>query len=312
LSNNLKIGVAIVQWNHSKLTLKLIEQLVELDKAIKIVITDNGSQDEELSFLKKGLNQIKQHHMNKTIGVTILENRYNSGFSAGINLSIAKLLDTDCEWIWLLNNDIEVSDLDIDSLKNQLLALSPSIVGMPMLEQGGKAFSGSYRFNRWSSKFHEIDTIINATNIKQRDRYVSGANMLVHHSIFKEVGLLNQRTFLYFEELDFTKRASSLGYEQVLLEQNAVSHIGAASSKESSFERKRMYHETWSTLDYYFRHEKLLFLPCLFGRTFARQLTLLLSGRKHLIRSVSQATWDFLLGKNMDRKDPEVVGENTF
>jgi len=312
LSNDSKIGVPIEQWNHSKLTLKLIEQLIQFKPALEIVITDNGSQPVELALLKKGINQIKQQQVPETLGVTILENRYNSGFSVGTNLSISKLLETNCEWIWLLNNDIDTKGFDFNVLKNKLSKLPPSIIGMSMSEGGGELFSGSYRFDRWWSTFSEIDNISSAKKIKQKHRYISGANMIVHRSIFQKVGLLNSRTFLYFEELDFTRRAKSFGYEQVLIDSVYVNHLGSASSNENSFSKKRMYHQTWSTLDYYFTHEKILFLPCLVIRTCARQITLLLSGRKHLIGAVFSATFDFLLGKNLDRQTPDIISEHKY
>lgn len=311
MNSDIRIGIAIVQWNHSKLTINLIEQLIGFKQKLEIVITDNGSQIMELELLKNKLDQLNQQAGN-TLGVSVIENRYNSGFSVGTNLSVSKLLSKGCEWIWLLNNDVDVSGLKFNTLKDELSKLQPSIVGTRMREGDGRIFSGSYRFNRWLSTFSEIDSALNAREIKQRDRYISGANMIVHHSIFQKIGMLNDRTFLYFEELDFIRRANSSGYEQVLLDQVHVNHLGSASSKEDSFAQKRMYHQTWSTLDYYYRHEKLLFLPCLIFRTLARQITLMMSGRMNLVKAVFRATFEFLLGMNVDKQRPDVLGEHRY
>ena len=47
--------------------------------------------------------------------------------------------------------------------------------------------------------------------------YVSGCAFLIKKELVEKIGLLDKRFFLYFEEIDWTLRASKLGYQSVFV-----------------------------------------------------------------------------------------------
>ena len=123
--------------------------------------------------------------------------------------------------------------------------------------------------------------------------------------MFKDVGGLNEQYFLYFEELDFALRAQKQGYVQQCMDELVVKHQGGGSS--SCVRDRTMYHETWSTLNFYASHKRFLFPWILVVRTSLRVLTLLMSRRWVLVPTVLRSTWDFLCGKNREWRPVEII-----
>src|SRR5439155_15115092 len=59
--------------------------------------------------------------------------------------------------------------------------------------------------------------------------YVSGCAMLLRASAVEKIGLLDERFFLYEEEVDYCLRARDLGYEVMLVPVRGVSHKGSGT-----------------------------------------------------------------------------------
>jgi GT2 family glycosyltransferase len=55
--------------------------------------------------------------------------------------------------------------------------------------------------------------------------------MMMRRSVFEELGGFDEDFFLYFEEVDFSKRVQNAGYEVQFVAQSVVKHVGAASTK---------------------------------------------------------------------------------
>lgn len=301
-----RIGVAIVQWNNAAHTIQLLTTLMHSTAISSIVVCDNNSAEGEFQKLFSEAAKLSNTRCN----ITLIRNKHNSGFARGISVSIEALLDQSVDWIWLLNNDVTIAEDELRTIAREIGSAKPNIYSTPMIENDGEPFFGCFSFNRWTSRFTPIKSNHDAEEIEQKYRYVSGANMLVHKNVFQATGLFNQQTFLYFEELDFVRRALKNGFKQKCLSKGLVRHIGAGSFNNGDFDKMRLYHETWSTLFFYKNHEPMLYAYCLVFRTFTRILTLGISGRSKLVPSVVIATSDFLKGHNRDSKSPSITSKH--
>jgi len=308
-----KLGIAITQWGHADLTIELLKQIMSQGGVEYIVICDNGSEKAQVDLLTNYLRSTEGETTSECkCNLTLLENSANSGFSNGMNTAICEILKTDSDWVWLLNNDVSLSNTSISELRSSMTNLQPAIYSTKMLEGQIGEFTGNFSYNKYTTRFNPIRNELQLNTIPQNSRYVSGANMLVHCDVFKAIGLLNNRTFLYFEELDFIYRARKAGYQQGHIGGPIVEHRGAGSSEGAEMKTVRMYHETWSTLDFYKHHHKAL-LPFVFTlRTLARCLTLIASGRKNQVKSVFYSTYDFLNGRNPYLVAPDIKKVSLF
>lgn len=309
-----KIGIAIVQWNHSNLTLSLLDSLLNHDSLYRIAICDNGSSQEHICAIS---NSLEKHYKSAkksstSWNVKLICNRNNSGYARAMNQSIQCLLDAGCEWIWLLNNDVSIDSKTLIELPKSLSEKKEGLYGMTIEEQKAGKIIGGYIFNFWTTQYRQIKTNEEFYKTKQQNKYISGASLIIHRKVITETGLLNEKSFLYFEELDYTFRARSFGYQQFCLDNLTVKHIGSASSSSPKHKKIRMYHETWSMLCFYAKHKKWLFAWIFLVRNTTRIASLLVSNRFDLISTVIKACTDFLLKKNPDLMDVEIFKLKTF
>lgn len=314
MSGSPKIGVAILQWGRPELTANLLDNLiVESEYVRTIVVCDNGSLDadyaELINYFEVGFE--KREDQSAT-SVTVLRNQNNSGFAAGMNLAIETLLSGDVDWVWVLNNDISFSLGTVQQLTAELNDATPAVYGCRMREAEAPEFTGFLRFNFFTTRHHPIKSVQQLTSVSPESIYVCGANMIIHRQVFESVGLLNQRSFLYFEELDFVYRARAKRFEQALLKGPVVHHIGAASSNSSAMSGRRIYHETWSMLDFYWHHKVGLYFWLLLVRMPIRLITLLVSRRGALVPYLIRGVVDFLRRRNGDLKAAKVVESTSY
>lgn len=190
----------------------------------------------------------------------------NGGFAAGNNIGIRySLLYKDVEYIWLLNNDTVVAHDALSHLvqKNIEHKKSKSKIGLigskllyyhnPELIQ---AVGGSYNqvlgtVRQYGSKFsHDI----NPDEIEYSEiDFVVGASMFLPVDFVKEVGLMNEDYFLYFEELDWVQRGKALGWKLDFCYSSCVYHKEGASTGSTSKNGKSY------IADYYDLRNRILF-----------------------------------------------------
>jgi len=291
-ANGSTIGIAITQWNHAYLTEQLLSTLVTIGNVEHIAICDNGSKKSEYHQTKTYLeNELGIHNSKKQSFVTLLKNQNNSGFSIGTNLAVSALLEQSVDWIWLLNNDTKISESHFKHVHQQLQKKGAGIYSTSLHESGVGEFTGMYRYNYISTRHRPIYKEEDVTKYSQK--YISGASMIIHRDIFEEVGLLCEDTFLYYEELDFSRRAYARGYDQHFISGALVEHLGAGSSSNHDLNHVRVYNETWSLLNFYHNHKPMMTPWIITVRMPTRMASLALSGRLKLVKSVFSGIYDF-------------------
>ena len=165
----------------------------------------------------------------------LIQTGANLGFAGGNNVGIRYVVNrADYDYIWLLNNDTIVSPDALSLLIRKLqLDASYGICGATVVYQDGAdriQTRGGGVHRRWLGQTRPIGFLEPAcrpareADIERLMTYVSGACMLVTRSFIQTVGLLNERYFLYFEELDWALRGKALGYKFAYAAQAIVYH----------------------------------------------------------------------------------------
>jgi GT2 family glycosyltransferase len=232
-----RVGIVLVNLNSYNDTSICIKSLRSITYPnVEIIVVDNGSKDDSGSQLRE-----------KYPGVTHLRSEENLGFTGGNNLGIQYGLLAGCEHILLLNNDTIVTSGFLEPLVEQLeknwkiAAVGGKIYYAPSVRNGAKDvlwYAGSYR--KWHSGFSHY-------GIEAKDRgqynsakevpYACGCLMLMRGSVIKEIGMLSDEYFIYWEEADWCERARKAGYisyyepKSVIYHNFKSSHLG----KETPF-----------------------------------------------------------------------------
>jgi GT2 family glycosyltransferase len=145
----------------------------------------------------------------------------NLGFAGGNNVGLRLALGAgDLDYAWLLNNDTVVEPGALSNLVGTMQMRSDvGLCGSTLLyyhsPRNVQALGGSI-FNHWTARGGHIGLGLNVDDVpphrvvEHRMKYVVGASMFVRNSFLEQIGLLDERYFLYFEEIDWAKRAKGL------------------------------------------------------------------------------------------------------
>ena len=178
----------------------------------EIVVVDNASSD-------GSANVARARHP----AVTVIDAGHNLGFARATNLGIRA---TASRLILLLNSDTLPAGGSIDRLVEILLARSDVAIVGPRLVNAQGALEVS--FGPMISPFAELwqkclvggharGTPLVTRLVEHRARttrlvdWVSGACLLVHRRAAEAAGLLDERYFLYVEDVDFCAAVRGLG-----------------------------------------------------------------------------------------------------
>jgi len=157
----------------------------------------------------------------------IISASQNNGFAAGVNIGVKKSLQNRADYIVLLNNDTKVQHDFIKPLYRFLESTPEAGIAGPVIsfmsknkalyDYGGKIdmLSGKTTHdNRTSRKIHEPHVV----------DYVSGCCMMIKKEIFDEIGIFDERFFLYYEDVDFCLRAKKAGYKCFVVTESLIFH----------------------------------------------------------------------------------------
>ncbi|OUM90033.1 glycosyltransferase family 2 protein [Parageobacillus thermoglucosidasius] len=208
------VGIIVINYNGYDDTVECIESLIKLRYPNrKIYIVDNCSPDLSGKRLKKYVSQIEN------VEIDFIQSNINLGFSGGNNLAIKKAINQDgMDFIWLVNNDAIV---DKDSLTYLVDAMkSDKSLGMV----SSRIYY--YNSNKWwfiggyIDKWGNIGQITNENevNVNLNDKYyetdyITGCSLLARTKMIREIGLLNEDFFMYFEDTEWCVRAKKNGWK---------------------------------------------------------------------------------------------------
>jgi GT2 family glycosyltransferase len=227
-----RIAVVIINWNSYLHSRNCISSLNDSSiKDFDIILVDNASVDESGKKLRDEFENI-----------IFLKTSSNLGFTGGNNVGIQYAIDNQYEYILMLNNDVFVDQNFIYHLKNYLdfhldvVAVQPLIYSHP---ERTKIWNGGGFFNRILAKSFSNRTFDGDINPKEID-WISGCAFMIRSSVLRVTGLLNEKYFAYYEDVDLSFRIKDAGYKLVFIPQAVIYHIGGGSSN-SSEKRKEGY-----------------------------------------------------------------------
>ncbi len=232
-SQHKEVAVLVLNWNGRTLLQQFLPSwLAHTPDYADLIIVDNGSTDDSVSFLQ-------EHYRD----VHLLAFEENLGFAGGYNRAIEEL---DYQTVILLNSDVELTSGWLDQ-PMQLLNSSPEIAAVqPMLraqrspkdfEYAGAAGGFIDRLGYPFCRGRIFDTI-------EEDRgqyadsvdlfWASGACLIIRRAVYREVGGLDTLFFAHQEEIDLCWRLNARGWRIVSAPQSIVYHIGGASLSADS------------------------------------------------------------------------------
>jgi GT2 family glycosyltransferase len=262
-----KFSIVIVNKDLKLDTSECVDSLQKAGASLeKIVIVDNGSRDDSVRYLK-------ERYGNE---LNVIEAKENFGYPYGLNLGVNFFVERGAEWLILMNNDtvvandfLKVLEKTVNS-KREYLLFAPMILYYDLPKtiwfMGAKIIPGTLLFTNEhrgmldSKKFPDVIPV----------DFVHGCAMIVHKSVFELIGLFDDTSPIYGDDVDFSWRARSAGFKMAAIPDAKLWHkVSAFMQKHKPKTRYlRIRNQIW----FYRKYSKGFQLPLMALFTFLKVL----------------------------------------
>lgn len=252
------VDIVIVNWNAGSYLQDCIKSIVDNknENIGNVVIVDNGSTDNSLSLLPNDKTYIK-----------IIREKINHGFGKACNIGATY---ADSKYILFLNPDTKINESSINECINLMEKESSSdigICGIQLKDERGITASCS-RFpsllNIFSSSiglsklFFKLGAPMKDFSHKSSIEVdqVMGAFFFIRRDLFHQCNGFDEQFFVYFEEVDLSKRIKDLGFKSFFLANCNAFHVGGGVSQQ--VKAKRLFYSIRSRILYSRKHFNFL------------------------------------------------------
>lgn len=230
-----ELSIVIVSWNTKDILDDCLESVYRETKDIEFetIVVDNASEDGSAEMVREKYPQVK-----------LIAHDANVGFAAGNNIGFKVCTG---EYILLLNSDTIVlegalqksvayakahPDFGVVSCKilNQDLTLQPNCSMYPSLLNSVFFITGLYRalpknklFGRAAMTWWDYDD-------EREVQVLKGCFMLVRKDALAQVGPMDERFFMYSEEVDWCYRFHKAGWKLGFFPTAQIIHLGGVSA----------------------------------------------------------------------------------
>ena len=223
------VSIVILNWNGIKHLEQFLPILVNntLYSKVEIVVADNCSTDESVSFVQKNFPSVR-----------IIKNKENYGFAGGYNEALKQV---NTEYYVLLNQDVEVSEgwltplMEFMDTHPEVAATQPKIKDFTqrdLFEYAGAAGGYIDLYGYPSCRGRIFETVEKDTgqyNDPQACFWATGACLLIRSEAFWQAKGFDTDFFAHMEEIDLCWRLQLLGHKVYTTPLSEVYHIGGGS-----------------------------------------------------------------------------------
>lgn len=227
------LSVVVVNYNTAHLLAPMREALEAARGTlnIQLIIVDNASRDDSLEILRRDFSD-----------AIVIANKTNVGFGRANNQAIPHITG---RFVLLLNTDAFVG---VDTLHRTLAVMQSQpdcgLIGVRLVGRDGTrqpdcrffptplnvflSRTGMHRLLPWVRLVDPVDPA--GDQIQQCD-WVPGCYLLIRRNVVDSLGLFDPRFFLYYEEVDFCRRAKAAGWQVLYVPDTTVVHLGGESAR---------------------------------------------------------------------------------
>jgi GT2 family glycosyltransferase len=214
----------------------------------------------------------------------MLFNVTNTGYAGGNNIALKCALAWEIDWVLILNNDATIppsyiSTLVRDGLSRPTAGMIGSRQAYPPEYKLGPSCGVRLSYNLGAYPFWKY----RCGDGTRRANFAPGNSVLIRTAMLRQIGLFDERYFLYSEDVDLSYRALEAGWE-ILINRDVTATQGVSTSLGGRHSPTYYYYLVRNTL--LFLSERLTgwrrwFSTGVFvGLVAAKSITWLLNGKR--------------------------------
>lgn len=251
-----RVTIVIVTYNSARDIDRVLRSLTETPPATthEIVVVDNASSDDTVTRIRSSWPVVR-----------LIASHSNLGFAAANNRGIR---ESSSELVLLLNPDTRVPPGAIDRLVAHLDARREvAIVGPRIVDGEGRAELSFGSMIAPLTELRQKMLVVGndrgvrpiVTMVERMTRYthevdwVSGACLLIHRADLEAAGLLDERFFLYTEDVDLCASVRTHGRKVLFVADVEIQHLrgrSAGATTAAAYRRSQLafyakHHPAW-------------------------------------------------------------------
>ena len=164
----------------------------------------------------------------------VLPHQGNIGFAKANNLLAQKAIEDGCEYLFILNPDMELTDNTIEVFFN-LLERSRDVAACSSVLLFGNAKKNEHIIQLFGQKINyktqQKEFLFKNQNLSKVDLpeemevdFVNGGSLFITSEIVKQVGLFNEDYFMYNDEMDLAYRLKKINKKVVVSSVTKIYH----------------------------------------------------------------------------------------
>ena len=231
----------VLNWNGGDDTLEALASL----EGVPAICVDNGSTDGSDARVEAAFPDVE-----------LLRTGANLGFAGGNNAGIRRALERGADWVLLLNNDAVAEPGLVEALERAAAARPDAgLLACKVLSGDGREvqYAGA-RFNAPLGYSGRVETT-GPDELRDTGR-ADGAALAVSRAAAERAGLLDERLFMYVEDVDWSLRILRAGFAVVVVPDARVRHKGSGSTGGRA-STTNLYYDTRNTIVVAERHAPL-------------------------------------------------------
>lgn len=271
------VWLVVLNWNNGRDTVECLDSVLAVtDPAIDgVVVCDNGSTDDSMQRIRQWAGQRRQAlpaftwrdaafqalpGMAAALAdpatpgsaprFVLLQTGGNLGFAGGNNVGIRFLQQREqFQHILLLNNDALLTPGAVSAMAQRMqqdakVGMCGCTVVYHHTPDSVQAWGGA-QFQPWLARATHLgahapaSTVPDPAEIDRQLDYIFGAALMISRPCLQAIGLMEERYFLYYEEIDWAERARRAGFRLGFAPGAVVYHKEGGTSGSSSNKARR-------------------------------------------------------------------------
>lgn len=228
------VFAVVLNWNSYEDTVECIESLGRTTyPRLNIVLVDNGSTDGSGDKLSLFFSQLH-----------VIRLSSNKGYSAGNNEGIRFAVGRGAQYVLIINNDTIVEPGFLEPMVK--VAQSSADVGMVTC----KAFFESDRQRTYGTGGYFSKVRCGGIPLPRRKQdqecevnFISGCILLVKKRVFEQSGFLNERFFMYCEDMEFSFRVQEC-FKLMYTPRGVIYHKSGAGNRWWNYSEAYLFYNT--------------------------------------------------------------------
>ena len=203
-----KVHIVVLNFNRAPLLERHLPSVLKTSYPnYKVIVVDNGSNDNSLQLLKRSFPSVH-----------VIRNQTNLGFGRANNVAFRQ--QDNCDYFALLNNDVEVSPgwlttlIETMETHSKVGAVGPRVLyskkreGMNVINSAGGVVD---RYDRGFDRYEGCPDGEQYATVDKVD-FVTGGAVVLRRDAVIDVGGFDERMFFYYEDVDLCLRLREKGW----------------------------------------------------------------------------------------------------